>query len=54
VPFGALLPAIDTYEGTPEVKAALQLLALTFGRPGELRNASWCASGQLARKSGVD
>jgi integrase len=40
-PFGALLRAIDTYEGTPEVKAALQLLALTFGRPGELRNAAW-------------
>ena len=41
VPFGALLRAIDTYEGTPEVVAALQLLALTFVRPGELRNANW-------------
>ncbi len=41
MPFGALLRAIDTYEGTPEVVAALQLLALTFVRPGELRNAAW-------------
>ncbi len=41
VPFGALLRTIDTYEGTPEVLAALQLLALTFVRPGELRNAAW-------------
>lgn len=41
VPFGGLLRAIDTYEGTPEVRAALQLLALTFVRPGELRNAAW-------------
>ena len=41
IPFGALLRAIDSYEGTPEVVAALQLLALTFVRPGELRNAAW-------------
>ena len=41
VPFGALLRAIDTYEGSPEVIAALQLLGLTFVRPGELRNAAW-------------
>jgi integrase len=41
VPLGALLRAIDSYEGTPEVTAALQLLALTFVRPGELRNARW-------------
>jgi integrase len=41
VPFGALLRAIDSYEGTPEVVAALQLLGLTFVRPGELRNAAW-------------
>lgn len=39
--FGALLRAIDSYEGTPEVRFALQLLALTFVRPGELRNAAW-------------
>ena len=34
VPFGALLRAVDTYEGSPEVIAALQVLALTFVRPG--------------------
>jgi integrase len=39
--FGGLLRAIDTYEGSPEVRAALQLLALTFVRPGELRFADW-------------
>ncbi len=41
VPFGGLLRAIESYEGTPEVVAALELLALTFVRPGELRNAAW-------------
>jgi integrase len=41
VPFWALLRAVDSYEGTPEVVAALQLLGLTFVRPGELRNAAW-------------
>ena len=41
VAFGALLRSIDDYEGTPEVRAALKLLALTFVRPGELRNAFW-------------
>ncbi|PZR86357.1 MAG: integrase [Hyphomicrobiales bacterium] len=41
VPFGALLRAIDSYDGTPEVRSALQLLALTFTRPGELRLATW-------------
>ena len=41
VAFGALLRSIDDYEGTPEVRAALKLMALTFVRPGELRNASW-------------
>jgi hypothetical protein len=39
--FGGLLRAIDGYEGMPEVRIALQLLALTFVRPGELRGASW-------------
>jgi integrase len=39
--FGALLRAIDGYQGTPETKAALELLALTFVRPGELRAAEW-------------
>ena len=41
VAFGDLLRAIDDYEGTPEVRIALQLIALTFVRPGELRNALW-------------
>jgi hypothetical protein len=35
--FGGLLRAIQGYEGTPETRAALELLALTFVRPGELR-----------------
>ncbi len=39
--FGGLLRALDTYEGGPETKAALELLPLTFVRPGELRAAEW-------------
>jgi integrase len=39
--FGGLLRAIATYEGAPETRAALELLALTFVRPGELRAAEW-------------
>jgi integrase len=39
--FGGLLRAIDGYEGTYEVRIALQMLALTFVRPGELRFARW-------------
>ncbi len=38
---GALLRAIDAYDGQPATCAALQLLALTFVRPGELRKATW-------------
>lgn len=38
---GDLLRAIDGYTGTPEVRAALQLLPLLFCRPGELRGAKW-------------
>jgi integrase len=38
---GALLRAIDGHNGTPEVRFGLQLLALTFVRPGELRGATW-------------
>jgi len=41
VAFGALLRAISTYEGGEATKAALELLALTFVRPGELRAAAW-------------
>jgi integrase len=40
-PFGALLRAIDAYTGHPVTRIALQLLALLFVRPGELRNARW-------------
>lgn len=39
--FGALLRAIASYEGAPETKAALELSALTFARPGEIRGAEW-------------
>jgi len=41
VPFGGLLRAIDDYPGQPVTKAALQLMALLFQRPGELRQAEW-------------
>ncbi len=40
-PFGELLRAIGTYQGTPETRLALQLISLTFVRPGELRAAEW-------------
>ncbi|WP_245470678.1 tyrosine-type recombinase/integrase [Bradyrhizobium guangzhouense] len=39
--FGGLLRAVNGYEGTPETKTALELLALTFARPGEVRAAEW-------------
>jgi len=39
--FGGLLRAIEDYEGAPETRFALELLALTFVRPGELRAAEW-------------
>jgi integrase len=38
---GGLLRAFDSYQGSPEVKAALQLAPLVFVRPGELRSAKW-------------
>ena len=38
---GKLLVAIDSYQGTPGVKAALQLSALLFQRPGEIRHMEW-------------
>ena len=38
---GELLYAIDGYTGHPVVKAAMKLSALTFVRPGELKNALW-------------
>lgn len=39
--FGGLLRAIDGYSGDDTTRIALKLLALTFVRPGELRNAEW-------------
>ncbi len=39
--FGALLRAIDTFDGQPGTRIALRLLALLFPRPGELRLAQW-------------
>jgi integrase len=37
--FGKLLSTIDEYDGWPTIKAALQFLALTCVRPGEVRGA---------------
>lgn len=39
--FGELLRAIRAYKGSLVVRAALQLAALLFQRPGELRCAEW-------------
>jgi integrase len=39
--FGGLLRAIDGFEGQPTTRACLQLMALLFPRPGELRLAEW-------------
>ena len=36
-----MLRAISEYKGTPETLYAMELLALTFVRPGELRSAEW-------------
>jgi integrase len=38
---GELLRAIDVYDGHPVTRYALQLAALVFVRPGELRHAEW-------------
>lgn len=38
---GRLMIAIDGYEGTPVVCAALKLSALLFQRPGEIRQMEW-------------
>ncbi len=37
---GGLMRAIDEYDGWPSLRAALQFLALTFARPGEVRGAT--------------
>ncbi len=39
--FGGLLRTINAYGGEPTTRAALQLLALLFTRPSELRLAQW-------------
>lgn len=39
--FGGLLRAIDAFDGQPTTIAALQLMALLFPRPGELRLSKW-------------
>jgi integrase len=39
--FGPLLRAIDGFDGQPTTRAALQLMALLFPRPGELRASEW-------------
>lgn len=39
--FGGLLRAIDGFDGQPMTRIALQLMALLFPRPGELRTAEW-------------
>jgi len=41
VEVGALLRAIDAYEGSHIVESALKLAPLLFVRPGELRTAEW-------------
>src|SRR5262249_31965072 len=38
---GALLRAIDGFDGQPTTHAALRLAPLVFVRPGELRHAEW-------------
>ena len=38
---GALLRAIDGFDGQPTTRAALRLAAYVFVRPGELRHAEW-------------
>ncbi|MPZ36425.1 MAG: tyrosine-type recombinase/integrase [Rhodospirillales bacterium] len=38
---GALLRAIDAFDGQPGTRVALELMALLFPRPGELRAAQW-------------
>ena len=40
---GALMRAIDGYEGSLTVRSALRLAPLVFVRPGELRHAEWSA-----------
>ena len=39
--FAGLLRAVWSYEGAPDTRAALQIMALLYPRPGELRAAEW-------------
>ncbi len=39
--FARLLKKIWAYEGQPETRIALKLMAILYPRPGELRNATW-------------
>jgi integrase len=41
VEIGALMRAIDSYKGSPVVRAALKLAPMVFLRPGELAGAEW-------------
>lgn len=41
IAFGGMLRAIEGFEGQPTTRAALQLMALLFVRPGEMRMAKW-------------
>ncbi|WP_299941824.1 integrase arm-type DNA-binding domain-containing protein [uncultured Microbulbifer sp.] len=47
---GRLLTAIDEYQGTPVVRAALKLSPLLFCRPGELRKLEWTEINWEARQ----
>jgi integrase len=47
---GALLRAIDGFDGQPTTKAALRLAPLVFVRPGELRHAEWSEIDLAARE----
>ena len=38
---GALLRAVEGFDGQPTTRAALRLAPLVFVRPGELRHAEW-------------
>lgn len=39
--FGGLLRSVDEFDGWPTLRAALQIMALCFPRPLELRKAEW-------------
>lgn len=39
--FARLVRAVWAYEGAPETRIALKLMALLYPRPGELRQAAW-------------